>query len=172
MVLHKYVCSERIEYGKHGFEYRGSWENQGFCHCIIGRGKKIFPKPSVRFLSLPSNEGEGKISIIFKAYDFFWIKLRYENKKLTCGIEMGDKLLYLCESEVSNTEELNGIFEILEMQLELRIPDKFLKSNHWLRWEKVSYDNFENYHEGKCDFSLEDYISLCPAFNFRHDHTE
>ena len=124
------------------------------------------------FFSLPSNEGKGKISITFKAYDFFWIKLRYKNKKLTCGIEMGDKLLYLCESEVSNIEELNGIFEILEMQLELRIPDKFLKSNHWLRWEKVSYDNFENYHEGKCDFSLEDYISLCPAFNFRHDHIE
>ena len=101
------------------------------------------------FFSLPSNEGKGKISITFKAYDFFWIKLRYKNKKLTCGIEMGDKLLYLCESKVSNTEELNGIFEILEMQLELRIPDKFLKSNHWLRWEKVSYDNFENYHEGK-----------------------
>ena len=59
------------------------------------------------FFSLPSNEGKGKISITFKAYDFFWIKLRYKNKKLTCGIEMGDKLLYLCESEVSNTEELN-----------------------------------------------------------------
>lgn len=150
-------------------------KNKAFAIALSAEARKFFQnRVSDFFFSLPSNGEKGKISITFKAYDFFWIKLRYKNKKITCGIEMGDKLLYLCKSEISNSEDLHGIFKLLEMQLELRIPDKFLKSNHWLRGEKASYDNFENYHEGKCDFSLNDYISLYPAFNSnsRPDHTE
>lgn len=78
------------------------------------------------------NRHEFKIK--FVAYDYFVVIFQYELGIIGCAIECG-KNHYLslvdgqhCFSEVN----LDEYFEEVKKNLELRIPDKFLKAKGWL----------------------------------------
>lgn len=72
-------------------------------------------------------------SIEFIAYDYFLIRLNYEKGRFGCCIVLGNKTI-----ELPNTQKwwdeanFDTFFKELKEELELRIPDKFLKSRGWL----------------------------------------
>lgn len=71
----------------------------------------------------------------FAAYDYFWIQCNYENDYFGFSIVLNDQF------SVSLSEEKYAYSEILDWDnylrkimanIELRIPDKFLKAKGWI----------------------------------------
>ncbi|MGT2737017.1 hypothetical protein ACVRXS_07685 [Streptococcus orisratti] len=71
----------------------------------------------------------------FVAYDYFWIQCNYENDYFGFSIVLNDQF------SVSLSEEKYAYSEILDWDnylrkimanIELRIPDKFLKAKGWI----------------------------------------
>ena len=72
-------------------------------------------------------------SIRFKAYDYYIILFNYDRGVIGCSIQYGENVFI----GLKNTQEWyeKADFDIfckeLHEELELRIPDKFLKANGW-----------------------------------------
>lgn len=79
------------------------------------------------------NEPYKAFSINFKAYNYFVILLNYEKGRIGCSIQYGEKSFIPIENSQKWYEEMDfNIFcRELKEQLELRIPDKFLKFYGW-----------------------------------------
>ena len=73
-------------------------------------------------------------SINFQAYNYFWVLFNYDKGVIGCSIQYGEKTFV----ELKNSQEWyeKADFDIfckeLQEELELRIPDKFLKARGWL----------------------------------------
>lgn len=72
--------------------------------------------------------------INFKAYDYFIILFSYEKGSFGCSIQVGNTSFI----ELKNSQkwwddaDIDLFLEELKGELELRIPDKFLKARGWL----------------------------------------
>ena len=74
-----------------------------------------------------------EFSIDFEAYNYFVVRLNYENGRFGCCIVFGDKSIALDNSqEWWDEANFNIFFSELQRELEMRIPDKFLKAHGWL----------------------------------------
>lgn len=72
-------------------------------------------------------------SVEFVAYDYFPIRLNYDKGRFGCCIAYGEKAIELNNSQQWWDEaDFDVFFTELKEELELRIPDKFLKSRGWL----------------------------------------
>ena len=72
-------------------------------------------------------------SVEFVAYDYFPIRLNYDKGRFVCCITYGEKAIELNNSQQWwDVADFDVFFTELKEELELRIPDKFLKSRGWL----------------------------------------
>lgn len=70
--------------------------------------------------------------IEFEMYKFFNVVLEYDRGCFGCSIQSGEVLIGLENSqEWYDTADMKKFLKELEFQLELRIPDKFLKYHGW-----------------------------------------
>ncbi len=71
-------------------------------------------------------------SIKFTAYFYFKIIFNYDRGRFGCSISYGEDGIALTSSqEWYDKADMNIFFRELEQQIELRIPDKFLKFHGW-----------------------------------------
>jgi predicted dehydrogenase len=79
------------------------------------------------------NQSHKTFTTACTAYDYFPVILTYEKGRFGCSIVFGKRTIGLNSSQKWWDEADFAVF-LKEMQeeLELRIPDKFLKSHGWL----------------------------------------
>lgn len=71
-------------------------------------------------------------SVTFKAYDYFIIRMNYDKGRFGCCIELGEYSVGLNNSQKWwDTADFNVFFEELKIEIELRIPDKYLIAKGW-----------------------------------------
>ena len=72
-------------------------------------------------------------SIDFEAYNYFVIRLNYDQGRFGCNIISGDRMIALNNSQEWWDEADFGVFfKELQKELEFRIPDKYLRAHGWL----------------------------------------
>lgn len=87
------------------------------------------------FVIYNSYDGErGTIfSIRFEAYKYFILIMNYDRGRFGCSISYGTEGILLESSQKwYDTANFENYFKDLKEQIELRIPDKFLKANGWI----------------------------------------
>lgn len=71
--------------------------------------------------------------IEFEAYNYFIVRLNYDSGRFGCCILFGNKFIVLENSQKWwDVADFDIFFQELQLELELRIPDKFLKAHGWL----------------------------------------
>lgn len=82
--------------------------------------------------SIPGHES---FNVYFTAYNFYYIRVSYDIGILGCCIINGNNAAMEIESSQKRWKTVNYDVFLQEMQeeLELRIPDKFLKKKGWLK---------------------------------------
>ncbi len=75
-----------------------------------------------------------QFKIGFVAYNFFSVVFQCESDIIGCYIESGrqDTISIVSGRHCLSDTDLNSFFADVMQQLELRIPDKFLKANGWI----------------------------------------
>lgn len=72
-------------------------------------------------------------SIEFTAYNYFSLRLNYDRGRFGCCISTGKIGIDLENSQKWwDTADFDIFLEELKQEIELRIPDKFLKAKGWL----------------------------------------
>ncbi|MDQ0362146.1 hypothetical protein [Breznakia pachnodae] len=72
-------------------------------------------------------------SIDFELYNYFNIRLNYERGRFGCSINNGGNYISLENSQKWFDEaDFNIFFKELKIEIELRIPDKYLKAKEWI----------------------------------------
>ena len=73
-------------------------------------------------------------SIDFEAYNYFAIRLNYDQGRFGCNIISGERMIALNNSQGWWDEADFDVFLIeLQKELELRIPAKYLQAHGWLQ---------------------------------------
>ena len=74
-----------------------------------------------------------EFSIDFEAYNYFAIRLNYDQGRFGCNIISGERMIALNNSQEWWDEANFDIFFMeLQKELELRIPDEYLRAQGWL----------------------------------------
>ena len=74
-----------------------------------------------------------EFSINFEAYNYFAIRLNYDQGRFGCNIISGERMIALNNSQEWWDEANFDIFFMeLQKELELRIPDEYLRAHGWL----------------------------------------
>ena len=74
-------------------------------------------------------------SIKFKAYDYYWVQFNYDNDLCGFSIDLGDEFGASLESKMRSymgTKDWDSYLKEIMAEIELRIPDEFLKAKGWL----------------------------------------
>lgn len=73
------------------------------------------------------------LNISFQAYNYFIILFTYDMGRFGCSIQFGQHTVGLPNSQKWFDEaDFSIFFKELKEELELRIPDKFLKARGWM----------------------------------------
>ena len=84
--------------------------------------------------NINDNANYREFSIEFEAYNYFILRLNYDRGRFGCSIVFGDRMVKLRNSqEWWDEADFDIFFAELQNELELRIPDKFLKSHGWIK---------------------------------------
>lgn len=84
-------------------------------------------------LDVVDDSSHRAFSVEFEAYGYFPIRMNYDKGRFGCCIVFGDKGIPLENSQKWWDEaDFDLFFKELQEELELRIPDKFLKAHGWL----------------------------------------
>ena len=79
------------------------------------------------------NVNNREFCVEFEAYNYFIIRLNYQNGRFGCNIVSGDKLIALENSQKWwDNADFDVFFTELQQELEVRIPDKFLNAHGWI----------------------------------------
>lgn len=71
--------------------------------------------------------------IEFNAYNYFPMRFCYDKGRISCGICFGTRVIRLNNRQKWWEEiDLEVYFKELQSDIELRIPDKYLKAHGWL----------------------------------------
>lgn len=74
-----------------------------------------------------------QFSITFEAYNYFIIRVNYDNGRFGCCILQGNGFIGLKNSQMWwETADFDIFFSELDEELKIRIPDKFLIANNWM----------------------------------------
>ena len=74
-----------------------------------------------------------EFSINFEAYNYFAIRLNYDQGRFGCNIISGERMIALNNSqEWWDEANFDVFFKELQKELELRIPAKYLRAHGWL----------------------------------------
>lgn len=72
-------------------------------------------------------------SIVFRMYNYFHVRFNYDRGRFGCSIINGEYGISIESSEKwFDKADFDKFFKDLKEQIELRIPDKFLKNNGWI----------------------------------------
>ena len=84
--------------------------------------------------NVDEDESHAAFRVDFKAYDYFWVFANYDRGVFGCSIRQGEALFIPLNSSYQWWEktDFTHYFEELQSELELRIPDKFLRARGWL----------------------------------------
>lgn len=78
-------------------------------------------------------DGENAFDIFLVMYDFFGISFHYDKNSIYFSIINGNYNIILPNSQKQwDPEKVNILLKALQQELELRIPDKFLKAHGWI----------------------------------------
>ncbi len=84
-------------------------------------------------LDVIDDDNHRAFSVEFIAYNYFPIRMNYEKGRFGCCIFFGNQSIGLANSQKWWDEaDINIFLRELKEELEIRIPDKFLKSRGWL----------------------------------------
>ena len=75
------------------------------------------------------------LRLIFRAYDYYWVQFNYENDLCGFSIVLNDEFGASLESKMSSymgTKDWDNYLKEIMAEIELRIPDEFLKAKGWL----------------------------------------
>lgn len=110
-------------------------KNQEKVLSLSDRIEKYFGEKATDFVIDNCNDNLNwpEFSIRFKAYNYFHLRLNYEKGLIGCCIIDGDYGLTIpTDQEWEDNFDYDKFFSDIQTELELRIPDKFLKANGWL----------------------------------------
>ena len=75
------------------------------------------------------------LRLIFRAYDYYWVQFNYENDLCGFSIVLNDEFGASLESKMRSymgTKDWNSYLKEIMAEIELRIPDEYLKAKGWL----------------------------------------
>lgn len=84
--------------------------------------------------NIDEEEAHKSFCVQFKAYSYFIILLSYEKGRFGCSIQVGEHAFISLENSQKWWDEadFDVFLKELQEQIELRIPDKFLKAYGWM----------------------------------------
>ena len=86
-----------------------------------------------RIFNVNDDVNHREFSINFEAYNYFAIRLNYDQGRFGCNIISGERMIALNNSqEWWDEADFDVFFKELQKELELRIPDKYLQAHGWL----------------------------------------
>ncbi|MCH5268111.1 MAG: hypothetical protein J1E62_07180 [Lachnospiraceae bacterium] len=104
---------------------------------IIGEFMKFFGD-RVSDFSVENNINgilrESSFNFVFKAYDYFPMQFHYDNGEFGCCILTDEEIVIELEMSQKHWEStgFDLFLKELKEEIELRIPDKFLRARGWL----------------------------------------
>ena len=99
----------------------------------IAREKMGDKVDKFRIFNVNDDVDHRAFSIDFEAYNYFVIRLNYGQGRFGCNIIAGERMIALNNSQEWWDEANFDIFFMeLQKELELRIPDKYLRAHGWL----------------------------------------
>ena len=75
------------------------------------------------------------LRLIFRAYDYYWVQFNYDNGLCGFSIDLGDEFGASLESGMRSymaTSDWDSYLKEIMAEIELRIPDEYLKAKGWL----------------------------------------
>lgn len=75
------------------------------------------------------------LRLIFRAYDYYWVQFNYDNDLCGFSIDLGDEFGASLESKMRSymgTKDWDNYLKEIMAEIELRIPDEYLKEKGWL----------------------------------------
>ena len=99
----------------------------------IAREKMGDKVDKFRIFNVNDDVNHRAFSIDFEAYNYFVIRLNYDQGRFGCNIISGERMIALNNSQGWWDEADFGVFfKELQKELEFRIPDKYLRAHGWL----------------------------------------
>ena len=75
------------------------------------------------------------LRLVFRAYDYYWVQFNYDNDLCGFSIVLNDEFGVSLENEMRSymgTKDWDSYLREIMAEIELRIPDEFLKAKGWL----------------------------------------
>ena len=75
------------------------------------------------------------LRLIFRAYDYYWVQFNYDNDLCGFSIDLGNEFGASLESKIRSymgTKHWDSYLKEIMAEIELRIPDEYLKAKGWL----------------------------------------
>lgn len=75
------------------------------------------------------------LRLVFRAYDYYWVQFNYDNDLCGFSIVLNDEFGVSLENEMRSymgTKDWDNYLKEVMAEIELRIPDEFLKAKGWL----------------------------------------
>ena len=104
---------------------------------LIGRIERYFGDRASEltiseFVDVPNHR---ILRLIFRAYDYYWVQFGYENDLCGFSIALNDEFGASLESGMRSymaTSDWDSYLKEIMAEIELRIPDEYLKAKGWL----------------------------------------
>ena len=99
----------------------------------IAREKMGDKVDKFRIFNVNDDVNHRAFSIDFEAYNYFAIRLNYDQGGFGCNIISGERMIALNNSQKWwDKADFDIFFVELQKELELRIPAKYLRAHGWL----------------------------------------
>ena len=104
---------------------------------LIGRVERYFGDrvTEITICELVDVPNHYILRLIFRAYDYYWVQFNYDNDLCGFSIDLGDEFGASLESKMRSymgTKDWDNYLKEIMAEIELRIPDEFLKAKGWL----------------------------------------
>ena len=104
---------------------------------VIGRIERYFGDRAseVTICELVDVPNHYILRLVFRAYDYYWVQFNYDNDLCGFSIVLNDEFGVSLENEMRSymgTKDWDSYLREIMSEIELRIPDEFLKAKGWL----------------------------------------
>ncbi len=75
------------------------------------------------------------LRLVFRVYDYYWVQFNYDNDLCEFSIVLNDEFGASLESKMRShmgTKDWDSYLKEIMAEIELRIPDEYLKAKGWL----------------------------------------